>query len=119
MTAIGDNLWRVGEESWSPERASLRQFHRRTPADLHLLGREVPPARHLGLRRLGAARSRAMDVLEASRITPEMVAEHGLSDEEYPAHPEGAGPRAEPRRARHFLGHVVGALQLQIARASI
>ncbi|MFL6743569.1 MAG: hypothetical protein ACJ8E3_06385, partial [Sphingomicrobium sp.] len=24
-----------------------------------------------------------MDVLEASRITPEMVAEHGLSDDEY------------------------------------
>jgi len=24
-----------------------------------------------------------MDVLEASRITPETVAEHGLSDEEY------------------------------------
>ena len=24
-----------------------------------------------------------MDVLEASRITPEMVADHGLSDDEY------------------------------------
>ena len=23
LTAIGDNLWRVGEESWSPERASF------------------------------------------------------------------------------------------------
>src|SRR5690349_6016672 len=29
------------------------------------------------------AKARRMDVLEASRITPETVAEHGLSDEEY------------------------------------
>jgi D-alanyl-D-alanine carboxypeptidase len=26
MTRIGDNLWRVGEESWSPERASFDDF---------------------------------------------------------------------------------------------
>ena len=26
MTKIGDNLWRVGEESWSPERASFADF---------------------------------------------------------------------------------------------
>jgi CubicO group peptidase (beta-lactamase class C family) len=26
LTAIGDNLWRVGEESWSPERASFANF---------------------------------------------------------------------------------------------
>jgi hypothetical protein len=26
MTRIGDNLWRVGEESWSPERASFDNF---------------------------------------------------------------------------------------------
>jgi CubicO group peptidase (beta-lactamase class C family) len=26
MTDIGDNLWRVGEESWSPERASFADF---------------------------------------------------------------------------------------------
>jgi hypothetical protein len=26
MTKIGDNLWRVGEESWSPERASFANF---------------------------------------------------------------------------------------------
>jgi CubicO group peptidase (beta-lactamase class C family) len=26
MTDIGDNLWRVGEESWSPERASFANF---------------------------------------------------------------------------------------------
>ena len=26
MTPIGDNLWRVGEESWSPERASFANF---------------------------------------------------------------------------------------------
>jgi hypothetical protein len=26
MTKIGDNLWRVGKESWSPERASFANF---------------------------------------------------------------------------------------------
>lgn len=26
MTSIGENLWRVGEESWSPERASFADF---------------------------------------------------------------------------------------------
>ena len=26
MTKIGDNLWRVGDESWSPERASFANF---------------------------------------------------------------------------------------------
>ena len=26
MTKIGDNLWRVGRESWSPERASFADF---------------------------------------------------------------------------------------------
>ncbi len=26
MTPIGDNLWRVGKESWSPERASFANF---------------------------------------------------------------------------------------------
>ena len=26
LTKIGDNLWRVGEESWSPERASFADF---------------------------------------------------------------------------------------------
>ena len=26
MARIGDNLWRVGEESWSPERASFANF---------------------------------------------------------------------------------------------
>jgi hypothetical protein len=26
MTKIGDNLWRVGEDSWSPERASFADF---------------------------------------------------------------------------------------------
>ena len=26
MTRIGDNLWRVGKESWSPERASFANF---------------------------------------------------------------------------------------------
>jgi hypothetical protein len=26
MTSIGDNLWRVGEESWSPERAFFADF---------------------------------------------------------------------------------------------
>jgi CubicO group peptidase (beta-lactamase class C family) len=26
MTAVGDNLWRVGEEDWSPERASFANF---------------------------------------------------------------------------------------------
>lgn len=26
MTSIGDNLWRVGEQSWSPERASFADF---------------------------------------------------------------------------------------------
>ena len=26
LTRIGDNLWRVGEESWSPERASFADF---------------------------------------------------------------------------------------------
>jgi hypothetical protein len=26
MTKIGDNLWRVGQESWNPERASFADF---------------------------------------------------------------------------------------------
>jgi hypothetical protein len=26
MTRIGGNLWRVGKESWSPERASFADF---------------------------------------------------------------------------------------------
>ena len=26
MTRIGDNLWRVGRDSWSPERASFADF---------------------------------------------------------------------------------------------
>ena len=26
MSRVGDNLWRVGEESWSPERASFANF---------------------------------------------------------------------------------------------
>jgi hypothetical protein len=26
MTKIGDNLWRVGKDSWSPERASFANF---------------------------------------------------------------------------------------------
>ena len=49
MTRISDNLWRIGEESWSPERGVLRELHRRAAADLHLLGREVPPPRYLGV----------------------------------------------------------------------
>ena len=26
LVAIGDNLWRVGEDSWNPERASFADF---------------------------------------------------------------------------------------------
>jgi hypothetical protein len=26
LVAIGDNLWRVGEDSWNPERASFTDF---------------------------------------------------------------------------------------------
>ena len=26
MTRLGDNLWRVGDERWSPERASFANF---------------------------------------------------------------------------------------------
>ena len=47
MTRIGDNLWRVGEESWSPERASFANFIDGRPQTLHLLGREVPAPRRL------------------------------------------------------------------------
>ena len=54
-----------------------------------------------------------MDVLEAPRITPEMVAEHGLSPEEYDRILKALGREPNLRRARHLLGHVVGALQLQ------
>ena len=53
-----------------------------------------------------------------TEITPQIVAEHGLSPEEYERVLHALGPRAEPDRARHLLGDVVGALLLQIARAS-
>jgi hypothetical protein len=26
MTPIGDNLWRIGEDDWSPERGSFANF---------------------------------------------------------------------------------------------
>ena len=50
----------------------------------------------------------------ADGITPELVAEHGLSPDEYKLLLEGARPRADADRARHLLGDVVRALLLQI-----
>ena len=44
---------------------------------------------------------------------PEMVAEHGLSEEEYGRILKALGREPNLRRARHLLGDVVGALQLQ------
>ena len=79
MTAIGDNLWRVGGESWSPERASFADFVDGRPQTFVYSGDELRPSRRLGVARGSAARSAAMDVLEAPRITPEIVAEHGLA----------------------------------------
>jgi CubicO group peptidase (beta-lactamase class C family) len=38
MTRIGDNLWRVGQESWSPERASFEYFIDGRPQVLILAG---------------------------------------------------------------------------------
>jgi hypothetical protein len=38
MTKIGDNLWRVGKEAWSPERASFANFVDERPQTLILSG---------------------------------------------------------------------------------
>jgi hypothetical protein len=38
MTRIGDNLWRVGAESWSPERASFENFIDGRPLVMILAG---------------------------------------------------------------------------------
>jgi phosphoribosylformylglycinamidine synthase len=46
-------------------------------------------------------------------ITPEQVAEHGLSLEEYDRILHALGRRAEPDGTRHLLRHVVRALLLQ------
>ena len=119
LVAIGDNLWRVGQESWSPERASFADFVDGRPQTFIFSGEKFSEARSLGAcRRRRAAKAPRMDVLEASRITPEIVAEHGLSPEEYERVLHALGPRAEPDRARHLLGHVVGALLATNARAS-
>lgn len=44
MTRISDNLWRVGEENWSPERASFANFIDGRPQTLIFSGQEF--ARH-------------------------------------------------------------------------
>jgi D-alanyl-D-alanine carboxypeptidase len=44
MTRIGDNLWRIGEESWSPERGSFANFIDGRPQTFLLSG--VPFDRH-------------------------------------------------------------------------
>lgn len=44
MTKIGENFWRVGEESWSPERASFANFIDGRPQTLVFSGQEF--ARH-------------------------------------------------------------------------
>jgi hypothetical protein len=38
MTRISENLWRVGDESWSPERASFANFIDGRPQTLVLSG---------------------------------------------------------------------------------
>ena len=38
MTKSGDNLWRVGRESWSPERASFADFIDGRPQTLMFSG---------------------------------------------------------------------------------
>ncbi|HEY8591735.1 MAG TPA: serine hydrolase domain-containing protein [Sphingomicrobium sp.] len=40
MTRIGDNLWRVGQDSWSPERASFHDFIDGRPQTLILSGQK-------------------------------------------------------------------------------
>ena len=49
-----------------------------------------------------------------SQITPAMVAEHGLTAEEYDNRARHPRPATQPHRTRHLLGDVVGALLLQI-----
>ena len=44
MTRIGDNLWRIGEESWSPERGSFANFIDGRPQTFIMSG--VPFERH-------------------------------------------------------------------------
>ena len=57
----------------------------------------------------------ALAVTERARkVDAALVAEHGLTAEEYARAVEDPGPRAQPDRARHLLGDVVGALLLQI-----
>ena len=57
MTRIGDNLWRVGEESWSPERASFANFIDGRPQTFIFSGEKFLPPRHLSAC-LAAAASR-------------------------------------------------------------
>ncbi len=79
-TISGASAKRAGRPSAHPSRISSTDARR--PSFSRARSSSVTTSR---LAPVGAARSAAMDVLEASRITPEMVAEHGLSDEEYAA----------------------------------
>jgi hypothetical protein len=54
-----------------------------------------------------------------TEITPEIVAEHGLSPEEYERVLHALGREPNLVRARHLLGDVVRALLVQILAASI
>ena len=100
MTQIGDNLWRVGEESWSPERASFAEFHRRPPADASSSRARSSfgtTSDALGLAAAGrAAKGPRHGRSGSSRITPDIVAEHGLAPDEYDRILKALGPRAEP-----------------------
>ena len=52
-----------------------------------------------------------------TEITPEVVAQHGISPEEYARILDVLGPRAQPHRARHLLGDVERALLVQVLEA--
>ena len=51
-------------------------------------------------------------------ITPEIVAAHGLSPDEYPRIRKILGRAPNYIELGHLLGDVVGALLVQVARAS-
>ena len=73
MTQIGDNLWRVGEESWSPERALLRRTSStggRRPSSSRARSSSATISRRRPSRARRAAKSAAMDVLEAPASPP-------------------------------------------------
>jgi hypothetical protein len=58
-----------------------------------------------------------VNISNAIKITPELVAEHGLKPDEYERILKLIGPRADAHRTRHLLGDVERALLVQILEA--